>query len=562
MANLSQRRQSPSLLARYEKVIAVLIKYGFEDVVSHPPFSRFLPKIEKYIPRRGGKPVTEYTRYERIRMVCEELGTTFIKFAQIAANRPDVLPEGLISELERFHDHAPFIPAQDVLSVILEDLGDAPQVLFEAFDAVPLASASIAQVHRARLKNGREVVLKIMRPGIDVTIEEDISILKQLATLLETYFPQYQAFQPMELVKMFERSIRKELKFSIEANNLRRFARQFEGNERIYVPELFPEFCSDRIICMEYIEGCKITDLEALGKLGWTGPELALTGINLYFEQVFDHGFFHADPHPGNIFVMPNRKVCFIDYGMMGTIVDSDKELLADLLLAVSNRDVEGLKQALLRFTPDGTVENEKELDYDIIEFFDVYSDMTINQLEGKEIIEGLNAMFFAYKIKIPPNLLLLLKALIIIEGVGLFLDPHYNIIANIDPYVRRLVRHKYGPKKLMRRAAKSLAALAQVTSELPEDLEAIIRKLREGKLRTEFEHKGLEGLYQKIDQASNRLAMAIMLAAIILGSSWLIQARIPPFVGQISALGFTGFVVAGLLALRLIIAIWRHGNL
>lgn len=561
MTDVVRHKSSPSLLARYEKVISVLLKYGFEDILAHPPFSRFLPKLSKYAPRRNGRSVYESTRYERIRMVCEELGTTFIKFAQIAANRPDVLPDELISELGRFHDHVPFIPAQNIVSVIKEDLGKEPEELFERFDRTPIASASIAQVHRARLIGGKEVVLKIMRPGIDVTIEEDIHILKQLAGLMESYFPQYQAFQPMELVKMFERSIRKELKFSIEGNNMRRFAQQFRGNDRIYVPDLYPEFCSDRIICMEFIDGCKITDLEALEKIGFTGPELALAGINLYFEQVFEHGFFHADPHPGNIFVMPNKKICFIDYGMMGTVMDSDKELLADLLLAVSNRDVAGLKQALLRFTPEGTVENEKELDYDVIEFFEIYSSMTLDQIEGQEIIEGLNAMFFTYKIKIPANLLLLLKALVIIEGVGLFLDPHYNIIANIDPFVRRLLRQKYGPEKMAERVVGALAGFTEMAVGLPEDIETIVRKIREGKLRIEFEHKGLEGMYQKMDEVSNRMAISILLAALILGSALIVLAQVPPYVGNIPALGFGGFVIAGLIALRLGISILRHGK-
>lgn len=561
MTEVAKHKNSPSLLARYEKVFSVLFKYGFEDVLAHPPFNRFLPKFNKYIPRREGKPVYEFTRYERIRMVCEELGTTFIKFAQIAANRPDVLPEELIAELELFQDQAPSVPAQDIVSVITEDLGKAPEELFERFDRDPIASASIAQVHRARLVGGKEVVLKIMRPGIDVTIEEDIHILKQLAGLMESYFPQYEAFQPMELVKMFERSIRKELKFTVEANNLRRFAQQFRGNERVYVPDLYPEFCSDRIICMEYINGHKITDLEAMQQIGYTGPELAIAGINLYFEQVFQHGFFHADPHPGNIFIMPDKKICFIDYGMMGAIMDSDKELLADLLLAVSERDVDGLKQALLRFTPDGMVENEKELDYDIVEFFDIYSSMTLDQIEGAEIIEGLNSMFFAYKIKIPGNLLLLLKALVIIEGVGLTLDPHYNIIANIDPFVRRLLRQKYGPDKMAKRAAKTLADITKMATGLPEDMETIVRKIREGKLRIEFEHKGLEGLYHKMDEVSNRMAVSILLAALLLGSSLIVLAETPPYVGNIPALGFGGFVIAGLLALRLAVSILRHGK-
>jgi ubiquinone biosynthesis protein len=561
LPDITRHKNSPSLLSRYEKVISVLIKYGFEDVLAHPPFNRLLPRFEKLIPRREGHLVTDSTRYQRIRMVCEELGTTFIKFAQIAANRPDVLPKALVTELESFHDHVPFVPSEDIIAVIAEDLGKEPEALFERFDRDPIASASIAQVHRARLIGGREVVLKIMRPGIAVTIEEDIHILKQLGGLIENHFPQYQAFQPLELVKMFERSIHKELKFSIEAANLKRFAQQFRGNPRIYVPDIYQEFCSERILCMEYISGLKITDLNGLAKIGLNGPEVALVGINLYFEQIFDHGFFHADPHPGNIFVMEDKRICFIDYGMMGTITDDDKEMLADLLLTVSNRDSHGLKRALLRFTPEGRVDNEKDLEYDIAEFFDSYSNRTLEQIEGAEVIEGLNGMFYAYKIKIPPNMLLLLKALVIIEGVGLFLDPNYNIIANIDPFVRRLMRHKYGPEKLTQRVVKSLTDLAEMATSLPEDMEAIIRKVREGKLRIEFEHKGLESLFQKMDEVSNRISITLLLSALILGSSLIVLAEVPPYIGNIPALGFFGFVISGLLALRLIISIWKHGK-
>ncbi len=561
MTELTKHKQSPSLIARYEKVFAVLLKYGFEDILAHPPFNRFLPRFDKYLPIREGKLVSELTRYQRIRMVCEELGTTFIKFAQIAANRPDVLPEDLIAELQEFHDRVPFIPTDDIVAVIQAEFGQAPDVLFARFDREPIASASMAQVHRAKLHGGKEVVLKIRRPGIDITIEEDIHILHQLAGLMEDYFPQYQAFQPKELVKMFERSIRKELKFSLEAANQKRFAQQFRGNDRIYVPDLYPEFCTDVIICMEYIDGYKITDLAALEQLGWSGPELALAGINLYFEQVFAHGFFHADPHPGNIFVLPGKQICFIDYGMMGSIVDSDKEMLADLLLAVSDKDVEGLKRSLLRFTPDGKVANEKDLDYDIMEFFETYSTMTLDQLEGQEVIEGLNGMFFAYKIKIPGNMLLLMKALVIIEGVGLTLDPRYNIIANIDPFVRRLLRQKYGPEKIALRIGKTLQELAQMTFNLPEDIDTILRKVKEGKLRIEFEHKGLDPMYRKMDEVSNRLAISILLASLILGSSLLILADMPPYIWNVPALGFFGFLISGLLSLRLVVSIWRHGK-
>lgn len=550
-----------SLIRRYERVIGVLFKYGFEDILSHPPFSRFLPKSPRLIPMRDGKLVVEYTRYERMRMVCEELGTTFIKFAQIAANRPDLLPEELIAEMERFHDHAPMVPAEDIRGVFLQEFGKEPEALFEYFDHTPIASASMAQVHRARLIGGKQVALKIQRPGIRDTVEMDIQILRKMAHLIETYFPQYDVFQPMELVKMFETSIRKELRFSLEAANLVRFQEQFKANPDIMVPQLYPELSTDRIICMEYIDGIKITNLDQLKKIGITGPELAVTGINLYYEQVFEHGFFHADPHPGNIFVLRDGRVCFVDYGMMGIILESDKELLATLLLTIADNDVEGLKKALLKFSRLERFENDKDLEYDIIDFLSAYSTMAIEEIDGNEVMEGLNRMFFKYKIRVPGNMLLLLKALVIIEGVGLMLDPKYNIIKNIEPYVRRLLEKKYNPSRLTKGFMRAMGDMTRMAVNLPEDVEEVVRKVREGKLRMEFEHKGLESLYEKMETVSNRIAFTLLLVALIIGSSLIVIADVPPHINHVPVIGFVGFIISGLLAVRLIISILRHGN-
>ncbi len=255
-----------TLFGRYEKVISVLIKYGFEDIIAHPPFNRIVPKVGKWAPMRAGRSVITYTRYERMRMVCEELGPTFIKFAQIAANRPDLLPEELIAELAHFQDNAPTVPAGAIQEVFIREFGKPPEAIFQSFDYEPIAAASMAQVHRARLIGGKEVVLKVQRPGIRATIEQDIVILKQLAQLIMNYLPQYAAFQPVELVQMFEDSIRKELRFTVEANNLARFRQQFKGNPAIYVPDCYPEFTTDRVLCLEYIDGIKINDAEALKK--------------------------------------------------------------------------------------------------------------------------------------------------------------------------------------------------------------------------------------------------------------------------------------------------------
>jgi ubiquinone biosynthesis protein len=561
MPETSLRFEKTTLIGRYEKVIKVLLKYGFADLAAHPPLNRFVGKWQKIIPKHEGHPVTEFTKYERMRMVCEELGTTFIKFAQIASNRPDLLPDELIEQLSTFQDKATPVSETEIRQVLVTELGKEPEEIFEHFDYHPIASASMAQVHRARLTGGKEVVLKVQRPGIDQTVELDIVILRNLARLVQRHFPMSHSYQPEELVKMFERSIRKELDFTMEANSLKRFESNFKGNPNIYVPSLYQEYSTRKVLCLEYVQGVKITNLEELAKIGMTGPELALKGIGLYFEQVFDHGFFHADPHPGNIFVLPDKKICFIDFGMMGTVVESDKHLLGDLLLAVHEQDVQGLKHALLRFSWDETKINEKELEYDIIEFFQNYSNIGIEDIDGKEVIAALNSLFFDYKIKIPGNLLLLLKALVIIEGVGLMLDPRYDIIGNIAPFVKRLLERKYSPVKLSKAFVKSISDFTRLTTSLPADAAEIVKKIKKGKLHIEFEHRGLDDLNEALGILSKRIAFAIVLGSLILGSSLLMVANVPPYFRNIPALGFLGFVVSGFLGLRLLVSIMRHGK-
>ena len=273
---------------RYQQVMAVLVKYGFEDLIAHPPFNRLRSVTERLAPARNGKSVLHYTRHERIRMVCEELGTTFIKFAQIASNRPDLLARDLIEELTKFQDQALPVPESLIRQTLNDEYKRPLEDFFESIDYQPIASASIAQVHRAVTIGGQNVVLKIQRPNISENIEADIAILKNLASITNEYFPEYAVFQPNELVKMFETSIRKELKFTAEAANMMTFQKNFEGNADIYVPAVYPEYTTNRILCMEYIDGIKITDLAAIeAHCGMTGSTLAKKGIDLYFEQFF-----------------------------------------------------------------------------------------------------------------------------------------------------------------------------------------------------------------------------------------------------------------------------------
>ncbi len=554
--------ENTSRFMRYEKVFATLIKYGFEDIVSHPPFNKILPQTNVLVPSRNGKKVSQFTRHERIRLVCEELGTTFIKFAQIASNRPDLLPEPLIDELTKLQDNAPVVPIAVIQDMLAAELPRPVDELLDFFDETPLASASMAQVHRARLKGGKEVVLKIQRPEIRAEIAADIAILKNIVSIIDNYFPQYQVYNPGALVKMFEQSINEELSFKAEARNLRQFQHMFANNPDVFIPELYEELSTDRIICMEYVDGYKVTDLENLRAFKITGQDLALRGIQLYFEQVFEHNFFHADPHPGNIFVLEDGRIAFLDFGMMGTIIESDKGLFANILLSMYEQDVQGLKKAILKFSSGLDKEKQRELEYDIINVLRNYTNVSIENIDGNEVMKGLNALFFDYKIRIPPNLLLLLKALIIIEGVGLKLDPDYDIIANIGPYVKKLLATKYDPQKWGKDVLRSIEESSLLIKDLPEDIREIIHKIKEGKLHVEFEHKGLDPVLQKTDIFINRIAFTLITVAIIVSSSIIIVADVPPRVYNISVLGFAGLIVAAVLTIRLLVAISRHGRI
>lgn len=552
----------PQSRRRFRKVLKVLIKYGFEDIVSHLPLRKWLSGNGRLIPKRNGKSIFSYSTYHRMRMVVEELGTTFIKFAQLAANRPDILPKELLDELTSFQDHAPLVPAETIKEILQQEYRRPLKELFEYINYKPVASASMAQVHYARTVGGREVVLKIQRPGIEENVMADINIMMWLATIIEKRFPQYVAYQPVELVKMFEKSITKELHFKLEQSNTRRFQRFFKGNEDIYVPDIFPEYSTDRVLCMEYIDGIKITDTEAYETLGLDSKEIVYRGIDLYFQQVFVHGFFHADPHPGNIFVLKDGRICFIDFGMMGTVSEPDKILLAELLLALANRDVMALKKILLEeFTTKKELVNQKELEYYLLDFFDLYSHLDIGEIDVNEAVSGLNTLFFDFGIKVPPNLLLLLKAMVIIEGIGLKIHPGYNIIENITPFARMLLEVKLSPQKLSRKVTRNVLQATRMIEKFPSDVEAIIDKIKTGRLHIEFEHKGLKPFFEKMEIVNNRLSFSLVLAAFILGSSIMVVANVPPFIYNIPLLGVLGFGISGLLAMKLFFSILKHGN-
>ncbi|MDL5512380.1 AarF/ABC1/UbiB kinase family protein [Arenibacter sp. M-2] len=545
-------------LKRYNALFMVLTKYGFEDIMANSQARKFIPK--KYLLKH---PDTEKrlsgSTFQRIRMVLEELGPSYVKMGQIMSNRDDMLPPDLVKELEKLQDHAPTLQNFEVEKVLSQELNiNCPQY-FLSIDPKPLAAASLAQVHKAQLLNGDWVALKIQRPNIAEVIASDISIMKEVAEALEKYSAQVKAFQPAKLVESFEKSVNEELSFHREMDNMEHFARNFMDNNDIYVPKLYRELSNDHIICMEWIDGIKVSELEKLKAKNIDSSAVAKVGVDLYLEQVLEHGFFHADPHPGNLFVLPEvQKICFIDFGMMGTIMPKDKEALIDLLLCFLKKDVRKLIPVLKKIAIRSEIPDEKKLEYDLYELVEGISNTSIRNIKLGITLKQFKNVLYENKITIPHYLYILIRALVIIEGVGLKLDPEFNITDNLEPYMAKITRKRFGLKRLFKKNLNRFQDYNALLDKLPDDINEIVDKIKDGKLVIVHEHKGLDEFRKTLKTAFNRLVYAVIIAALSIGSALLVMADMPPKVSGIPVLGAIGFGLSAIIGLVILISIYR----
>ena len=547
-------------LKRYNRLFNVLAKYGFDQVLANSGIRRMFP--EAYFKKRNEKTIkTEsLSAYERIRMVLEELGPTYVKLGQIFSNREDMLPPALIKELEKLQDHVPKLKDFDVYEAIENGLKIKGMDHFIFIEAEPIAAASLAQVHKAQLLNGKLVALKIQRPNILETINADIAVMKQVAKSLEKYSAQAKAFQPMRIITTFEKSIHQELHFLREIDNMERFAKNFENNGIMYVPKVYREYSTDSIICMEFISGIKISETDTLKKWNIDCKSVGQVGVDLYLQQVLEHGFFHADPHPGNIFVLPEQgRICFIDYGMMGYLLPKDKEALEELLLYFTQKDIKKLIPVLEKIAVKTEIPDYTKLEDDLYDLVQSISDTSIRNIKLGETLSQFKSVLFRNNIILSHNLYLLIRALIIIEGVGLKLDPEFNITENLKPYVSKLARKKYSLKRLVKKNMLRFKDYNTLIDNLPEDINAILKKIKEGKLVVIHEHKGLKEFQIASNKAINRLVFAVIIAALSIGSSILVLAQMPPMINGVPLLGAIGFVISALLGFYVVISIFRN---
>ncbi len=551
-------------IKRYRKIITVLIKHGFGDLVNETNLYKYIDLGKKFIPWKTDKKTEYLSRWERIRKVLEELGPTFIKFGQIMSNRPDLLPKELIYELEKLQDSVPQFSGEDAQKLVEEELGKPISEIFMKFEISPIASASISQVHRAELIDGEgeEVAVKIQRPGIEHIIEVDLEIMLHFATLIEKYIKGMDILSPINVIKEFEKSIKKEIDFTIEATNIDRFGRNFQDDMTIYVPKVYRDYSTKKILTMEYIDGIKVSNIDTILKSDSDPKVIGSRSADLIIKQIFEHGFFHADPHPGNILILNNNTICFLDFGMMGICPPKHKEYLSSIIVGFVKKDASIITKALMKFTYTDKIKEIDQLEYQISELIEQYSYIPLKDLDMGDCLNKLIKLILEYKLKMPPDIYLLLKALITIEGVGRKLDPDFNAVKHVEPFAKKLLKERMSPIKLLKDIHLSLIEFAILLRDFPSEIREIITKIKHGELNVKFEHKGLEPMLKTHSQISNRISFAIVLASLIIGSSLIILSGIPPKWNDIPIVGIIGFFGGGIMGFWLLISILRHGKM
>ncbi|MBN2429474.1 MAG: AarF/ABC1/UbiB kinase family protein [Deltaproteobacteria bacterium] len=548
---------------RYKSILSVLITYGFGHVVDQLNLTTYL-EFGKSIFSKGrpSREIEQLKPPQRLRLAMEELGTTFIKLGQVLSTRPDLIPGAFVEEFRKLQDHVPAVAFEKIRAHVQTELKRPISQVFSHLDETPIAAASIAQVYKGKLHSGEEVAVKVRRPNIQQTVETDLEILLGLAQLIEHHFPEWDIYDPVGIVKTFRHTIRREMDFSKEARTIDKFRSNFAEDETYYVPKVFWDVTSETILTMEYIDGIKISAVDVLDKQGYDRKVLADKGAKAFLKQVLDHGIFHGDPHPGNVFALPDNTICMLDYGMVGRLDEALKQRLADLLTAVFKRDVDRVI-TVLRFSGELREEtNLKDLRRDLVEFVDDYYGLALKEINAGKLLMDFSGILMRHRISFPSDLILLAKALVTVEGIGRQLDPEFNMIEHLYPFVNKLVRERLSPGSLSRELSEMVQSYGIMLKRIPWDVKELINRLNQNKFRIDLHHQGLEKLISDLDKSSNRISFSLLIAALIIGSSLIMQTEKGPLIFGFPALGVLGYLIAAFLGLWLAIAILRSGRL
>ena len=542
-----------SKLGRFRDIVAVLFRYGFDDVAERLqlPGKILISKTRIAV-------AAEMTTWERLRRAMEELGPTFVKFGQILSLRGDLLPAGLIKELEKLQDSVTPVPYEDIREVLQKALKRPLDEIFSVIDEEPLAAGSLAQVHAAVLKEENvPVALKIRRPDIVRTVEIDLQILEGAVPYLSEHLEFARTYDFVNLVKEVKRSLLRELNFTLEARNMQIISKSMADEKGVIIPQVFEDYTRSAVLTMDLIEGVKLKNLQ---------PEdieererLAKLGLRLIVKQVLENGFFHADPHPGNFLIVDGRDLCLIDWGMVGILPSEIRYDLMELIASIVDMEAEKVLDLLISLTGANVVQiNERLLLRDILEILHLYHSVTIGRLDLGQLLMDLNNMLRTHHIKLPSDLALMFKTMVTAEGTARQLYPDLDVVAEIEPFISQLGRERWSISQIWRRFTRQLRIYLKLQSTLPGAIQRILQKVEQGDLNIRFRHENLGGLQKSLDNVSNRLSFSIILGAVIIGSSMIITTGVKPLVFGYPVIGLVGYLISAILGMIVVISIFR----
>ncbi|WP_426060135.1 ABC1 kinase family protein [Hymenobacter sp. B1770] len=547
-----------SNLTRIRQVAEVLLRYGFEDVVTTTPLRRLVSQSRRLSWQRSERQVFETTRWERVRLIIEELGPTFIKLAQAMSNRADLLPQALIDEFEKLQSNVPPFDVAIARQIIEQELGRPITEVFSEFDDTTLGSASIGQVHRARLLTGEEVVVKVQRPGVREKVRSDLALLHELVRLTAGFLQKQGLSNPQDIVDAFERSMSKELDYTAEARSMEQFRKLYEDYTTFYIPKPFRELSSERILVIEFVSGCKITDKPQLLEWGLSPEVVAETGMDIYLTQIFEFGIFHADPHPGNVLVQPDGTVVLIDFGMVGRLTKQQKYAFAGVFIGMARQDARNMALSFRRLALTAEIPDMRMFESDLSQLIEDFATLDVKEMSMSDLADALQTVIYNYKLQVPGAVFLILRALVILEGIGKVLHPRFNTFEFVRPYGAKIIREQYSKQNLMLEAEYTGTQLLALLQTLPSDVRQIVRKISKGELRLKFELVGYNMLMRKTDQLVSRTILALLCVGGLIFSGLSLLGRYSPDmpyrrgVPEITwwSLGATGFMMLILLLL------------
>jgi ubiquinone biosynthesis protein len=547
-------------IGRLSEIAQVAVRHGFGYFFERHRLTDVLPwtaRVEPS-PELGGS-----ERGRHLREMLDELGPTFVKFGQLLSTRPDVVPPDIVAELRGLQDDVRAFPFEDARQVVEAELGLSLEQAFVRFDPVPIAAASIGQVHRAALPNGDEVVVKVQRPNAPRQVESDLALLYQAARIIKERVRSLDFIDAAALVDEFARSIRQELDYKLEGRNAETFRRNFGGSEIVRVPKVYWTYSGSRVLTLEFLEGVQLADLDLETESLEQRRELAYRMTVAWMEMIFRHGFFHADPHPANILVLNDGRIGLVDFGQAGKLTDHDVAKVTQLFIDAATENVEALPRRLAELGVRYPKDREEEFTAELRDLYYRYYGLTLSEIDPIQVIREGFALIYSMNLRLPTRFVLLDKAIATLGSVGMELYPGFNVFEVARPYARALMLERFTPRRLASRMHKQGRELVGIARDLPYQVHDVLQEVRDGQIEVGFVHKGLDEFMHKLDVAFNRLVVALVVAGGLLGSSMIgLLATDGPTIWGIHFLSVVGFLISLVLGIWLLFGVIRSGRL